>query len=164
MVRPISRRDALARQHEELILVPADPRLEENKAVFRRFHTEVIGRGNLDVIDEVVHPDAVSHDPLPGQAPGAAGLKDAMAMFRRAFPDLTATAEDTIAEGDRVVTRFSVTATHEGAFMGLAATGQHVSYQEVVIVRITDGMIVEHWAVADVLTMMQQLGAVVAAG
>lgn len=133
---------------------------EENKAIYRRFYGEFLNQGNLKTVDEVVAPDVVSHSPFPGQKPGAEGLKEAMITFRQAFPDLKAKAEDIIAENDKVVGRFTVTATHKGDFMGIPATGKQVSYEEIVIVRLQDGKIVEHWSVADTMTMMQEIGAV----
>jgi predicted ester cyclase len=102
----------------------------------------------------------VSHSPFPGQKPGAEGLKQAIASFREAFPDLQATAEDLIAEEDKVVGRFTVTGTQRGEFMDIAPTGKKITYDEIVIVRFKDGKIIEHWAVADALAMLQQLGVI----
>jgi predicted ester cyclase len=133
---------------------------DTNKAAYRRFYEEFLSKGNLDVVDEVVDPNVVSHSPFPGQEPGAVGLKQAIARFREAFPDLQANAEDVIAAGDKVVGRFTVTGTHRGEFMDIAPTGKTITYDEIVIVRFKDGRIVEHWAVADALAMMQQLGVI----
>ena len=133
---------------------------EKNKLIFQRFYKEVLNQGNLDVIDEVVDPNVVSHNAIPGQKPGAAGFKEALAGFQKAFPDLKGVAEDIIAEGDKVICRFTTTATHQGEFMGYPPTGNQFSYEEIVIVRFKNGKIVEHWAVADVLAMMEQLGAI----
>jgi predicted ester cyclase len=133
---------------------------DTNKAAYRRFYEEFLSKGNLDVVDEVVDPNVVSHSPFPGQKPGAEGLKEAIASFREAFPDLRATAEDVIAAGDKVVGRFTVTGTHRGEFMDIVPTGKTITYDEIVIVRFKDGRIVEHWAVADALAMMQQLGVI----
>lgn len=134
--------------------------LERNKAAYRRFYEEFLGKGNLEVIDQVVDPNVISHSALPGQKPGAAGLKEAITMFRSAFPDLTIKAEDIIAEGDKVVGRFKVSGTHKGKFMDFEPTGSAFTYDEVVIVRLKDGKIVEHWSVTDALAMMQQIGAI----
>ena len=133
---------------------------EKNKLVFQRFYQEVLNQGNFDVIDDVVDPNVISHNPIPGQPPGAAGLKEALAGFRKAFPDLKNVAKDIIAEADKVVGRFTVTGTHQEEFMGYPPTGKQFTYEEIVIVRLQAGKIVEHWAVADVLAMMEQLGAI----
>lgn len=132
----------------------------ENKALYRTYYEEVLNRANYGAIDELVDKNVVSHSPLPGQKPGSVGLRDTMQLFHAAFPDLHAKAEDMIAEGDKVVGRFIVTGTHQGEFMGMPATGKKITYEEIVIVRFKNGKIVEHWAVADALTLMQQLGAV----
>jgi steroid delta-isomerase-like uncharacterized protein len=131
----------------------------DNKAAYRRFMDELFNRGNLDIIDELVAPDVVTHAALPGQRPGAAGFKDAMAMFRSAFPDLRASVEDLVAEGDRVAGRFKVVGTHKGDFMGLPATGNPIAYEEMAIVRFGGGRIVEHWSVADAVSLLQAVGA-----
>jgi steroid delta-isomerase-like uncharacterized protein len=101
------------------------------------------------------------HDPaVPGLPPGPAGLKPIIAGFRAAFPDLQVTVEDQIAEGDKVVTRYTMRGTHQGAFMGLPPTGKHVTVSGIQIERVVQGQIVEHWRKSDDLGMMQQLGAV----
>ena len=133
---------------------------QENKALFERLITEVFGRGNLNVVDELIAQDVIDHDPVPGQEPGVAGLKAGAKMFRSAFPDLNVTVEDLIAEGDKVVARVTTTGTHKGDFMGIPATGRSISVKEFHIVRILNGKAVEHWGLEDSLGMMQQLGVI----
>ena len=82
-------------------------------------------------------------------------------MLRSAFPDLKATIEDTIAEGDKVVIRMTWRGTHTGGeFMGIPATGKSVSIGVIDIIRISGGKAVEHWGQMDSMLMMQQLGAI----
>lgn len=119
--------------------------------------------GKESTADALLDERLVSHSPFPGQAPGPQGVKDTFALFHRAFPDLHAKLEDLVAEGDKVAGRFIVTGTHRGEFMGRAATGNPVTYEEVVILRFENGRIIEHWAVADALALMQGIGAVPAA-
>jgi predicted ester cyclase len=133
---------------------------DQNRAIYERFCHEVLVNGDLDAIDELVDPSVVSHSPFPGQAPGRDGFKRAYAQFRAAFPRVDLKIHDVIAAGDKVVGHFTVSGVHLGDFMGLAATGLTVSYDEMVIVRLNDGKIVEHWSVADSLAMMQSLGMV----
>ena len=106
----------------------------------------------------------IEHSPLPGQAPGAEGLKQIMGMFFAAFPDLHGTIEDEITEGDKLVQRMTSRGTHKGDFMGIAPTGKQVTFTEMHIIRIVNGKAVEHWSEADQLGMMQQLGVVPAPG
>jgi predicted ester cyclase len=81
-------------------------------------------------------------------------------MFRSAFPDLHVEIEDVVAEGDTVATRVTMTATHRGAFLGVAPTGRRVRYEGMDILRFREGKMVEHWTVTDDLGLMQQLGVV----
>jgi len=76
----------------------------------------------------------------------------------RAFPDLHITVEDLIEEGDKVVSRNTVTGTHQGEYMGLPPTGKSITYNEIFIVRFVNGRIAETWGVVDVLSQMNQLG------
>jgi steroid delta-isomerase-like uncharacterized protein len=135
---------------------------ELNKAQYRRFYEEFLNKGNTQVVDEVVDPNVVSHSPFPDQKPGAEGLKEAILRFRNAFPDLHTKAEDILADGDKVVGRFTVTGTQKGEFMGMPASGKKFTYEEIAIVRFRNGKIVEHWAVTDILSMMAQLGMIAA--
>jgi predicted ester cyclase len=131
-----------------------------HKQIFERFQREVISAGHYEVADELVAHELVSHNPLPGQAPGVEGLKDTLRRLRLAFPDLKTTTHMLIADGDIVAGRFSVQGTHRGEFMGIQATGKEIAYEEMIFVRIAAGKIVEHWSVADVMQMMLDLGAV----
>jgi predicted ester cyclase len=133
---------------------------ETNKEICRRFFDELHNKHNLRIIDQLVAGNVVSHSPFPGQKPGAAGLKETMEVFHAAFPDLSIQTIHLLAEGDKVVGYFTVSGTHRGEFMGEAPTGRKVSYEEVVVLRLKDDKIVEHWAVADALALMQGIGAI----
>ena len=134
--------------------------VEQNRAAYERFCQEVLVRGNIDAVDDWVDPSVVSHSPFPGQQPGRDGFKAALAQFRAAFRSLQIFIRDIVASGDKVVGYFTVTGVHSGDFMGIAATGKLVTYDEMVIVRFANGRIAEHWSVADTLSMMLALGAV----
>ena len=133
---------------------------EAHKALFRRFADEALNRGNLDAIDEFMPPNFVEHEPLPVPAAGREGVKQFFAQLRSGLPDLQMTIEDLIAEGDRVVARFVVRGTHQGAFLGIPPTGKSVGFTGIDIVRIANGRIVEHWGNTDTLGFLQQLGAI----
>jgi steroid delta-isomerase-like uncharacterized protein len=123
-----------------------------NKETLQRF-MDAANSGDLDVIDSLVHPEAVIRTPLP-----VPGLTEVFVRLRTAFPDLRVVVEDMVAEGDKVVCRNRVTGTHLGEYMGRAATGRAVSYEEMFVIRFVDGLIAETWGVVDVLTQMRQLG------
>ena len=119
---------------------------EKNKALVRRF-LEAQAKGKLNVIDEVLTPHFVDHDRLPGQAPDREGYKRAIAEYHAAFSNVRFLVEDQVAQGDKVVTRFIVRATHDlGELMGVAPTGREVTYKAMAIHRIVGGKIVEEWA------------------
>jgi len=138
--------------------------LEQNKALVRRVLEEVWSQGNLAAIDELYAADFVSHQPGDAAGPrGARGLealKTFVREFREAFPDFHDVVDDQVAEGDRVVTRFTSAGTHRGALMGIAPTNREVRWSGVAIDRIVDGRIAENWVSWDMLGMLRQLGAV----
>ncbi len=132
-----------------------------NKIAFERFQDAMSNpdaHARSTAIDEMVEPGAVIRTPLPIEATGAQVLKEVFSMLHRVYADLRVTVEDVIAEGDKVVGRNSVTGTHQGEYMGLAATGKSVTYDEIFIFRFVDGRIAETWGVVDVLAQMKQLG------
>ncbi|MFC3452857.1 ester cyclase [Amycolatopsis speibonae] len=136
-----------------------------NLATFTRFH-DATNTGSFQIIesaiDEIVDPDVVFHAPVPIETTGAEALKQVWTVLLRAFPDLRVTAEDVLADGDKVVCRNTVTGTHRGEFRGLPATGKAVHYSEIFILRFAGGRITEIWGVVDVLTQLRQLGALAA--
>jgi steroid delta-isomerase-like uncharacterized protein len=131
---------------------------EANKANARRFIDEVVNAGNVAVIDELSSPNFVDHTAPPGVPPTAEGTKVFLAMLRAAFPDLHATIEDQVAEGDRVVQRVTTHGTMSGDFQGMPASGKEATWSGIHITRFADGKAVEHWGVVDQLGMLAQLG------
>ena len=123
-----------------------DP-VERNKDVIRRLLAEV-DRGNLDSVDTYYAPGYVDHTPSPirSLASGREGVRQALALFHRAFPDTRHTIEDLVAEGDRVVARITARGTHTGELFGHAPTGRVVTQTSIAIYRVVDGQIVERWA------------------
>jgi predicted ester cyclase len=133
---------------------------EENKALVRRWFAEV-DKGNHAIEDELLTPDYIDHNPpLPGMASGREGVKQANALLRAAFPDTVHTIEDQIAEGDKVVTRLTGRGTFKGEILGIPPNAKLVMIEGIAIHRIAGGKLVEHWAVADKLSFLQQLGAI----
>jgi predicted ester cyclase len=86
----------------------------ENKAIARRFNEEVWGKGDEAALEELLAPSFVDHDALPGQTPDLQGHRQVLAAFRGAFPDLDVATEDVVAEGDKVVSRWTARGTHRG--------------------------------------------------
>ena len=136
---------------------------EENKAQLQRVYEQVFNQGNLDQIEEFFSADFVDHEAPPPGMEGLEGievLRQFVKVSRDAFPDLQFTAEDMIAEGDKVAARYTMRGTHQGEFLGVAPTGKQIEVTGIDIVRFEGGKMVEHWANSDELGMMQQLGLV----
>jgi steroid delta-isomerase-like uncharacterized protein len=132
----------------------------ENKTIARRFNEDVWGRGDQAALEELFAPDFVDHGALPGQSPDREGHKQILAAFRSAFPDLSVTTEDIIAEGDKVVSRWTARGTHQGELLGTAPTGNEVTFTGIDVLRIAEGKVVERWAQGNDLEVMQQIGAI----
>jgi steroid delta-isomerase-like uncharacterized protein len=111
-------------------------------------------------LDELVHPNALIRTPLPLETTGAEAVREVFARLHRVFPDLHITIEDLVEEGDKIVSRNTVTGTQRGEYMGIPPTGKSVTYNEIFIFRFADGRIAETWGVVDVFSQMKQLGVI----
>jgi steroid delta-isomerase-like uncharacterized protein len=136
--------------------------MAEGTGLIRRFWEDVIGKGELGLIDELTTEDIVDHEEgLPGQPSGREGVRFFVNAMREAFPDINATTvEPTMADGNLEAARAVITGTHKGELMGVAPTDRTVEFESVDIIRVEDGKVAEHWGVTDVMSLMQQLGAV----
>ena len=132
----------------------------ENIATVGRFVEEVINQGRLDAANELVEEDFIELDPLPGQRQGREGLKEVIAMIRAGFPDIDWVIDETVAEGEKVVSRFTWTGTHKGAFLGIPATSNRVTVHGVVIDRLSAGKMADSRILMDTFSLMQQLGVI----
>ena len=137
--------------------------LAENKAVINSFVEDVLNQGRLERADELVALDFVELDPLPGQQAGREGLKEVLASFRTAFPDIHWVIEEMVAEGDKVFSRFTWSGTHRAEFFGVPATGKQITVKGTVIDRVLDGKMADSRILMDGLSMMTQLGVIPAA-
>ncbi len=134
---------------------------EQNKDIVRRLFEELWNKGNLSVADELFTLNYDHHDPsTPDVGRGPESEKKRATLYRPAFPDLRLTIEDTIAEGERVVIRWSCRGTHKGDLSGIAPTGKQFTISGVSIARIAGGKMAEGWVNWDALGLMQQLGVV----
>jgi steroid delta-isomerase-like uncharacterized protein len=131
---------------------------EERKAICRWGYQELWNTGNLDVIAEAVAEDVLVHDVVNGELRGRDAIREVVAAYRTAFPDVRLTIEDQIAEGDTVVTRWSATGTQDGPLGGAPPTGRSGSLIGVNISRFSGLQIVEVWETWDGLGLVHQLG------
>jgi steroid delta-isomerase-like uncharacterized protein len=132
---------------------------EENKALVRRFVEEFWNEGNLSAADELMAVDAEIHMPT-GEVVNLDGLKSFAGTWRESFLDWQSTFEELIAEGDRVAERWTGRGTHRGGLQGIPPTGKRVEVPGSVFYRIVGGKIVEFRGRLDMMSLMQQLGAI----
>lgn len=134
--------------------------VESNKKMvrdeFRRWELE----GDVTLIDECYASDCVWHGPGGQDIKGHDAMKQLMVVLSTAFPDKRYTVNDIIAEGDKVVARWTLKATHKGEYMGIPATNKQVDFSGIYIIRFVDGNQVEWWLEANFLGLMQQLGVI----
>jgi predicted ester cyclase len=134
---------------------------DENALAFRRIPEEMFNTGNVDLIDEFFAPSYIEHAPVPpGMPEGREGARMYFQMLLSAFPDMHATVELVMGQGDLTAGHITVEATHRGEFMGIPATGRRVRWTETHMGRYENGKLAEHWGDVDGIAIMQQLGVI----
>jgi steroid delta-isomerase-like uncharacterized protein len=131
----------------------------ENKAIVRKFY-KMFELGDPGLADEVVAADYVNHNALTGQKIGIEGVKEFATSLKNALPDIQFNIGDQIAERDRVVSRYTVSGTHQGELFGVPATGKQVKWTATATMTVANGKIQEAWLNWDQWGLMQQLGVV----
>ena len=129
---------------------------EVNKGLARRFFEEIWNDRDESAIERFIPVDAKGNDPDFGS--GREGFRDQWRKWQTAFPDLHFEIVDLIAEGDKVLTRWVLTGTHQGEFLGVAPSGKAIRVQGMSLDRIEDGWVAEGFDGWDALGMRQQLG------
>ncbi|WP_329568751.1 ester cyclase [Streptomyces sp. NBC_01361] len=132
---------------------------EAAKAVVRRNTEEVQGGGNFDLFDELFADDFLDHTPQPGRTPDKVGAKELYHVLREAFPDFHAVIHWQAADGDLVTTYKTYFGIHKGEIFGVPATGREIHFETVDAMRVVDGKITEHWGVANLYSLLEQIGA-----
>jgi steroid delta-isomerase-like uncharacterized protein len=132
---------------------------EAAKAVVRRNTEEVQGGGNFEAFEKLFADDFLDHTPQPGRTPDKDGARQLYKILRTAFPDFHADIHWQLADGDRVTTYKTYHGTHRGEFLGVAPTGRQIQFETVDVMRVRNGKITEHWGVANLFSLIQQLGA-----
>jgi predicted ester cyclase len=127
----------------------------ENKALVGAYLKDVWVNHELDAIDRYMTADYVQHS--THAAPGRDGLKAFFSGLWAAFTQQSFSIDDVIAEGDKIVWRWTMRARHTGSFYGVAATGKTITVTGISIMRVAGGRFVEHWGEQDTAGLMQQL-------
>ena len=138
----------------------SETRIDDNLKLVRRIFDEVWNIGNVSLIDELLAPSYVDHNPSPGAPPDRQGYQVMVNQFRSAFPDINFTFDQVLTEGDRVAIRLTGRGSHQGVFMGIAPTGKQVSFGGMTFLHMQDGKVTESWGISDIPGLMGQLGAV----
>jgi steroid delta-isomerase-like uncharacterized protein len=131
---------------------------EAHKVLAMRMYNEVISQGDLAALDDMIHDDFVEHEEMPGLPTDKSAPAAFVTMFRSAFPDLHASVEDILQDGDKLVVRARMSGTHKGEFMGMPPTDNKFDIQAIDIVEFRDDKVIAHWGVIDAAAMMGQLG------
>jgi steroid delta-isomerase-like uncharacterized protein len=132
---------------------------EMNKNLVRRCLEGAFNQGDMSVIDQCIAADYVYREPVMGEKRGKQGWKEIYQLYKGAFPDCQIKIDEQVAEGDKVVTRWTARGTQRGPLLGIAPTNKSVTVQGILISRIRDGKIVEDFETYDALGMFRQLGA-----
>jgi steroid delta-isomerase-like uncharacterized protein len=130
---------------------------ESNDRVMQRAFREIMQHGNVGAIDELFASDFTGHDTAGGTF-GREEFREGVRAMLAAFSERRVVIEDQLADGDKVATRWTVTATHSGEFQGIPATGRRGSMTEISIDRVAGGKVVESWEVTDDAGLLRQLG------
>lgn len=132
---------------------------EQNAEVMRRYLTEVVGGGNLELLEEIAAPDMVDHTAVAaGWGTGRQGLVRHVTYFRQTLPGLTVTIERVIASADEVVGIWRVSGEHHGPLFGYPATGRTLEWTNASVFRVTDGRITDYSGVWGALEAVQGMG------
>jgi steroid delta-isomerase-like uncharacterized protein len=133
---------------------------EVNKQLLRRWCDEGFNKNNMAIADEVYDADVYYHEPSAGEVIGLEPLKQFVVTWRTAFPDSKLKIEEQVTEQDRIATRWTFTGTHRGIFRGLAPTGKPIKFSAMYFYRFANGKVVEIHAMVNLLSLLQQLGAI----
>jgi steroid delta-isomerase-like uncharacterized protein len=129
------------------------------KAIVRRNTDEVQGRGNFEVFEELFDDAFVDHTPQPDSGTDKNSVRVLYQRLRAAFPDFHADIHWQICEGELVTTYKTYHGTHMGPFLGVPPTNRKIQFETVDVMRVHEGKITEHWGVANLFSLMRQLGA-----
>ena len=134
---------------------------DQDDTIQHRWFTEVWNKGRAEAIDEMMSPDVIGHglvDESGNEIRGAEAFKSFYRSFRGAFPDIQVIVEDTVSEGDKIVARCTVRATHTGEGIGPAPSNKPVDITGLCLVRVEGGKIAESWNEFDFMTLYRQIG------
>lgn len=134
--------------------------MSDLREISNRLLDEVWNKRNLDLIDELISPDFVIHDPNHTSGKGPEEYKKFVQTYLTAFPDTVLIVRDQVADDNTVATRWTAMGTHQGPLNGIPGSGRRVTIEGVSFSKVVDGKFVESWNNWDSLGMLRQIGAV----
>lgn len=134
--------------------------MTDSPPLFLHIFTKAFNQGNFAAMEELLAPDSITHIPAWGMPNNRMGLKQLIASFRLAFPDLHCTVEDEIREGDKFAAHWTMRGTHKGSFFGNPPTGRMIVAKGIIFARTANGRIIEDWILVDQFGILQQIGVV----
>lgn len=129
----------------------------EQKNIVRRVFEDILGKGQLDLVDALISDAYIDHSAPSGSPTGKEGFLHMVQMYRSAFPDLSVVVEQVLSEGDRVSVRLTLNGTHKGTFLNIPATYHAVTFNGMAFIRIQNGKVVDRWGIYDMGKLMAQL-------
>ncbi|MFI5778883.1 ester cyclase [Nocardia sp. NPDC051570] len=132
---------------------------DSNADRMRSFVEQVQQQGRLELIDDFVHPDFRNRTAEPGQRDDRLGVRETMHAMHEAFSDLRVEVVHCLADGDLVATHKMFRGRHTGPWFGVPPSGNPIEFRVIDLVRLQNGQLIEHWAVADALSLLRQTGA-----
>lgn len=129
-----------------------------NKALVTRYNEEIIEKGDMVILMELLAPDFVNYSALEGMPSDRSGMEYFFSLIlHQAFPDIKVNILDMVAEGNKVVTRKELKGSHSGDLFGIAPTGKSVILSVIDILEINDGKIIGHWGENNFATVIKML-------
>lgn len=140
---------------------PSTPNVEANKTAANRYFDDVINQGRLGTIDEIMSPNVAFFIPtLPDPVRGREGMRGFVSGLHTCFPDLSYQVQHQVADGNKIATRYSMTGTHRGEFLGIPPSNNRITDEGTTLFHFLDGQIVQIWVAEDGLGLVRQLTAV----
>jgi steroid delta-isomerase-like uncharacterized protein len=134
--------------------------MADYKALAQHMYDSMAAGADVDaMVDKFMAEDFVEAEAIPGMDTTRDTPRQMFKMILAAFPDFSITVHDMLQDGDKVVARVTFSGTHEGEFMGVPASGNHVEWAVIDILQFRDDQAIAHWGVMDLAAAMAQMGA-----
>jgi steroid delta-isomerase-like uncharacterized protein len=137
-----------------------DMRKNKNKELAVRFYNEALNKGNLELLNNIMSEDFIDYNSSSGQLQGLEGFKKFLNMVITAFPDLQIEIEDILAEGNKVIARLIITGNQSGSLGKIPPSNRKAEWTGIDILEIENNKIIGRWSERNLLSMMQQIGAI----